>query len=148
MISDAAARIAALDPRRSFIVQAPAGPGKTELLLRRFGKLLSLVEKPGEGVAITITTKAPAEMRARVLKEIDTPGIAHRLRIQTIDAFCAGLTRQMPVVSGFGAQPGVVEDARDHYRLAALNTINELSPAACRLLVHLDNNVGTAVSMI
>jgi ATP-dependent exoDNAse (exonuclease V) beta subunit len=148
VIADHAARIAALDPRRSFIVQAPAGSGKTELLVRRFVKLLSLVEKPEEVVAITFTIKAAAEMRARVLKEIDTPGIAHRLRIQTIDAFCAGLTRQMPVVSGFGAQPGVVEDARDHYRLAALNTVNELSPAACRLLVHLDNNVGTAVSMI
>ena len=147
-IPDQDARTAALDPRRSFIVQAPAGSGKTELLVRRFVKLLALVDKPEEVVAITFTIKAAAEMRARVLKEIDTPEIAHRLRIQTIDAFCAGLTRQMPVVSGFGAQPGVVEDARDHYRLASLNTINELSPAACRLLVHLDNNVETAVSMI
>src|SRR5918995_3536487 len=148
MIADQAARDAALDPRRSFIVQAPAGSGKTELLVRRFTKLLSVVEKPEEVVAITFTIKAAAEMRARVLKAIDTPGIAHRLRIQTIDAFCAGLTRQMPVVSGFGAQPGVVEDAREHYREAALRTINELSPDACRLLVHLDNNVHTAVSMI
>ncbi len=148
MIADQSARTAALDPQRSFIVQAPAGSGKTELLVRRFVKLLSLVEKPEEIVAITFTIKAAAEMRARVLKEIHTPDIAHRLRIQTIDAFCAGLTRQMPVVSGFGAQPGVVEDARDYYREAALRTINELSPAACRLLVHLDNNVATAVSMI
>ncbi|MCD6043233.1 MAG: hypothetical protein K0R40_2836, partial [Burkholderiales bacterium] len=148
MIADQAARAAALDPRRSFIVQAPAGSGKTELLVRRFVKLLSLVEKPEEIVAITFTIKAAAEMRQRVLKEINTPEIAHRLRIQTIDAFCAGLTRQMPVVSGFGAQPGVVEDARDHYRETALRTINELSPAACRLLLHLDNNVETAVSMI
>jgi len=135
VIADHAARAAALDPRRSFIVQAPAGSGKTELLVRRFVKLLSLVEKPEEVVAITFTIKAAAEMRARVLKEIDIPGIAHRLRIQTIDAFCAGLTRQMPVVSGFGAQPGVVEDARDHFREAALHTINELSPAACRLRI-------------
>ncbi len=116
--------------------------------MRRYIELLKTVEKPEEIVAITFTIKAAAEMRARVLKGIDSPGIAHRLRIQTIDAFCAGLTRQMPVVSGFGAQPGVVEDARDHYREAALRTINELSPAACRLLVHLDNNVHTAVSMI
>lgn len=147
-LSDADTRAVALDPRRSFIVQAPAGSGKTELLVRRYVKLFSLVEKPEEIVAITFTIKAAAEMRQRVLKEIDSPEIAHRLRIQTIDAFCAGLTRQMPVVSGFGAQPGVVEDARQHYREAALRTVNELSPAACRLLLHLDNNVETAVSMI
>ena len=35
-IADQAARDAALDPRRSFIVQAPAGSGKTELLVRRY----------------------------------------------------------------------------------------------------------------
>src|SRR5512145_2269888 len=134
-ISDREAREAALDPRRSFIVQAPAGSGKTELLVRRYSALLKTVQKPEEIVAITFTIKAAAEMRARVLKNIpNAEAIAHRLRVQTIDAFCAGLTRQMPVVSGFGAQPGVVEDARDYYREASLRTINELSPAACRLL--------------
>src|SRR5688572_26812229 len=148
MIADQAARAAALDPRRSFIVQAPAGSGKTELLVRRFTQLLPFVEKPEEIVAITFTIKAAAEMRERVLKSLPSRDIAHRLRIQTIDAFCAGLTRQMPVTSGFGAQPGVVEDARDHYREAALKTVTELTPAACRLLVHLDNNVETAVSML
>ncbi|HVJ09960.1 MAG TPA: UvrD-helicase domain-containing protein, partial [Burkholderiales bacterium] len=131
-----------------FIVQAPAGSGKTELLVRRFVQLLPLVEKPEEVVAITFTIKAAAEMRERVLKNLPSREIAHRLRIQTIDAFCAGLTRQMPVTSGFGAQPGVVEDARDHYWEAALRTVNELSPAACTLLVHLDNNVATATSML
>ena len=148
MISDQAARDTALDPRRSFIVQAPAGSGKTELLVRRYLKLLTTVEKPEEIVAITFTIKAAAEMRQRVLKEIDASGIAHRVRIQTIDAFCAALTRQMPVVSGFGAQPGVVEDAREHYREAARRTLDELSEGACTLLLHLDNNIDTAVPMI
>src|SRR5688572_16324825 len=149
MIADAAAREAALDPRRSFIVQAPAGSGKTELLVRRYSALLETVQKPEEIVAITFTIKAAAEMRARVLKNLSNSAeIGHRLRIQTIDAFCASLTRQMPVMSRFGAQPGIVEDAQEHYRAAAQRTIDELSPAACRLLLHLDNNMHTAASML
>src|SRR5688572_21654816 len=149
MIADATAREAALDPRRSFIVQAPAGSGKTELLVRRYSALLETVQKPEEIVAITFTIKAAAEMRARVLKKLSNSAeIGHRLRIQTIDAFCASLTRQMPVMSRFGAQPGIVEDAQDHYRAAAQRTIDELSPAACRLLLHLDNNMNTAASLI
>ncbi|HEX6529816.1 MAG TPA: UvrD-helicase domain-containing protein, partial [Burkholderiales bacterium] len=147
-LQDSAARAAALDPRRSFIVQAPAGSGKTELLVRRYIELLKTVQQPEEIVAITFTIKAAAEMRQRVLEKIDAPDIAHRLKVQTIDAFCAGLTRRMPVVSGFGAQPGVVEDARDYYREAALKTIEDLTPAACRLLLHLDNNVDTAAAML
>src|SRR5205814_7461916 len=124
-IADAAAREAALDPRRSFIVQAPAGSGKTELLVQRYVRLLSVVEKPEEVVAITFTIKAAAEMRKRVLAKVPNAGeIAHRLRIQTIDAFCAAITRQMPVVSRFGAQPGIVEDAHEHYASAALRCIN------------------------
>src|SRR5687767_3250924 len=149
MIADATAREAALDPRRSFIVQAPAGSGKTELLVRRYSALLETVQKPEEIVAITFTIKAAAEMRARVLKNLSNSAeIGHRLRIQTIDAFCASLTRQMPVMSRFGAQPGIVEDAQEHYRAAAQRTTDEQSPAACRLLLHLDNNMNTAASLI
>ncbi|HYR34926.1 MAG TPA: UvrD-helicase domain-containing protein, partial [Burkholderiales bacterium] len=148
-IADAAAREAALDPRRSFIVQAPAGSGKTELLVQRYIRLLASVEKPEEVVAITFTIKAAAEMRKRVLDNLPNAGeVAHRLRIQTIDAFCASLTRQMPVVSGFGAQPGIVEDAHEHYADAGLRAINELTPAAARLLLHLDNNVDVAANLI
>jgi ATP-dependent helicase/nuclease subunit A len=148
-LPDAAAREAALDPGRSFIVQAPAGSGKTELLVRRFLKLLGSVERPEEILAITFTRKAAAEMRKRVLDTTpEAKALGHRLRIQTIDALCASLTRQMPVLARFGAQPELVEDARPHYREAALRTLKDLAPETERLLAHLDNNLGTAAWLL
>ena len=83
MLADEKTRKLALEPEQSFIVQAPAGSGKTELLIQRYLKLLGLANSPEEILAMTFTRKAAAEMKERVFSALteaqtqDPPEKAH-----------------------------------------------------------------------
>ena len=172
---DAANRHKALD-LQSFIVEAPAGAGKTELLTQRYLKLLAVVDEPEEIIALTFTNKAAAEMRNRILtsleaaqnnvpveathkqitRELAIAALQHaknrgwqlltqpsRLRIETIDAMCSGLARQMPLLSRFGGQPLVTDDATLHYKEAALRTLAQIAHETS-----LQDTVSTALSFM
>ena len=70
-MNDQAQRDQALDISDSYIVQAPAGSGKTELLTQRYLKLLSISEEPENILAMTFTNKAADELKYRVIRSLE-----------------------------------------------------------------------------
>ena len=154
--ADQQQRLQAIDTNISCIVQAPAGSGKTELLIQRLLALLAVVDKPQQILAITFTNKAAAEMRRRLLdalvqaRTVPQPQAEHealtwrlarqalerqgeslllnpaQLAIQTIDSFCATIVRKMPWVTRFGGMPDMSDDASELYEAAVTQLLTQL----------------------
>ena len=161
--ADDVQRQRALALEQSFIVRAPAGSGKTDLLTRRFLKLLASVDEPEEILAITFTRAATAEMRARVLGDLERAArleltsdperdslartaLEHseargwrlleqpyRLNIETIDSLCLRIARNQPLMSRMGGRLSPSENAGPLYAEAARRTLGWLGAADAEL---------------
>jgi ATP-dependent exoDNAse (exonuclease V) beta subunit len=111
-LSDHVERAQALDTTRSWVVEAPAGSGKTGLLIQRYLKLLSdpQVEQPEQILAITFTLKAAGEIRDRVLKQLslaasDAAETSDRFAIETRQLAAAALARDRKMGWGLLEDP-------------------------------------------
>lgn len=151
MLTDSLERTRALSCSQSFIIQAPAGSGKTELLTQRFLKLLTTVENPEQIIALTFTKKAAFEMRSRIIQALNKAKVAetashlalevykisetnawhlienpHRLKIYTIDSFCSQLAKNLPVTAGMGGMPDIEENPDYLYKKSVENYLTSI----------------------
>jgi len=132
------AQQAALSHDRHIVVTAGAGTGKTEVLIRRFLRLLAQpdVRHINQVLAITYTEKAAGEMKSRVyralLERAQDPGTPPRDRekfrrmleqfpsnhISTIHAFFASVLRRFPyAIPGLDPDFGILEGYRQRLLL-------------------------------
>ncbi|MEM9316525.1 MAG: UvrD-helicase domain-containing protein, partial [Pseudomonadota bacterium] len=77
-IADKDIRKRAADPTVSAVVSAPAGAGKTSVLLLRLLNCLAVSERPEHVAAITFTNKAVNEIRERVIGALHLAGSTPR----------------------------------------------------------------------
>ena len=157
-MQDETQRRRAVDPEISCVVRAPAGSGKTTLLVQRYLRLLALVERPEQVVCITFTRKAAAEMRQRILDELNNKTaearpvldadraknwqlalMPQRLNIGTIDSLCSHIARRMPLSTGqsdaLGREPlaanhQILANPKDLYRRTVVEFLT--SPQPCK----------------
>jgi len=133
-----------LDPRASFVVQAPAGSGKTTTLAKRIIHLLTVVDDPKEIIAISFTKKAAGEMHKKfldefaasenqeVVKKIKTrakklkwnENFLNLLEIMTIDSLASKITRQAPILSE-SLYKNITEDPHEIYESAVKETMQD-----------------------
>ncbi|MGE4597204.1 MAG: UvrD-helicase domain-containing protein [Methylophilaceae bacterium] len=140
---DQAIRDEATKQPYSFIIEAPAGSGKTELIANRILYRLLEVKNPKEIIAITFTIKAANNMKQRVInlyskkleinKKIKERAKRRKwdehfifsLQIMTIDSLASNITKQTPLLSNAGVINKVDIDPKEIYESVVKKVIIE-----------------------
>jgi DNA helicase-2/ATP-dependent DNA helicase PcrA len=129
--------LASLDPEQRAAAEAVRGPvcilagagtGKTSAITHRIAHQVHLgVASPGQILAVTFTTRAAGEMRAR-LRALGAPGVQAR-------TFHSAALRQLqyfwPRIAG-GGRPSIIESKLPSIRAAAARSRISLDPASQR----------------
>jgi len=159
-MSDAAARLHAVDPSQNVVLEASAGTGKTRVLVERYVNLLRAGVDPDHILAITFTRKAAAEMRERIIERLREASrqsefdrgrwreLKDRLAdiaISTIDAFCLSLLRDSPLEADI--DPGFeLADDTEVPRLIAESLDQSLR--ICRFIAKDDDDVALVFAQL
>ena len=132
------------DLNRHISVTAGAGSGKTAVLVHRYLKILLETDLPSsQVVAITFTEKAAAELKQRIVNEVNArlkeePHSTQLERIKTgmlsaqistIHAFCARILREYPVEAGVDAGFSVLQGIQQQLTLRDIidSTLREIA---------------------
>jgi ATP-dependent exoDNAse (exonuclease V) beta subunit len=113
----------------------------------------AVAETSHERLTLSMADKELARDEANEWRLIESPG---RMRIETVDAFGAGIARSLPLSSGLGGAGNTIADAAmaTIYQQAAAATLDYLTgndapaEAVAQVMRHLDNNAGLYVSYL
>jgi len=125
----------------ALLISAAAGSGKTKVLVERLMSRVTGSEKPADidkFLVITYTKAAAAELRSRILDEINDrlaaepenrrlsrqSSLVYKAPISTIHSFCSGLLRENAQLLGISPEFRVMEgDESDIVRLRVLSEV-------------------------
>ena len=111
---------------RPVLVSAAAGSGKTRVLTERLMARVLAGEDIDRFLVITFTRTAAAELRGRILTELNArlaadprnghlrrqSALLYRAQIGTIDSFCAGLVRENAHLAGVSPSFSLLDEER------------------------------------
>ncbi len=131
---------------RRLRISAGAGSGKTEVLTRRIAALLEQGIRADEIVAITYTTKAAAEMKARLVeKRRLSPAKLRDMEVSTFHSFLSRFLRQDPFGAGIDRSDAVI--AENNRKLIADELVEKFAAIFGERIIDGPEALGAAAAM-